>query len=60
VLPQVVPDQRANKVPFDQRQETPAVEPVGKSPLGSRVGSKGTGAAAGEKQGILLVTAKVV
>ena len=60
MLAKIVPNQGADKVPFDQLQKTPAIEPVGKSALGSRVGFANAGAAAGEKQGILLVTAKVV
>ena len=60
MLAKIVPNQGRDKVPFDQFQKTLVVEPVGKSPLGSRIGSKGTGAATGEKQGIRLVAPKII
>ena len=60
VLTQIVPNQRRDKVPFDQIQKAPAVEPVGKLPLGRHVGCAHTGTAAGEEQRILPVFADVV
>jgi len=60
MLAKIVPNQGRDKVPFNQFQKAPAVEPVGKSPLGSRVCFANARATTGEKQGIRLVAPKII